>query len=361
MSPQDKVERVLKEIHMAFAKSEALDDQPDKLVVDRRQFLDLLDRLNHGMYELFEQYEQTRQSRENAEREVRKKNDRMVSDASRRAEDVYAASVIYTEDMIGQIRELMDQTNESMNDLFRDFRKDLRQQKDKLKSHEAELQNQLADMAETGKYLKIIENMNREKERLKREAEAEKTAGRQRGRRPSWKNQADTEETAGSGENLQKIPAAAQPGQEESDGQETAGAALQMEKPDVRINTNAAYFKWKASQGQQDDETDEIQALNGQQDDSSDEKASDDKSSEQTAVSDTEAEIKKLEKELDEGEPFPNEEAILQAVLQDEMESFEAEGEPSDSTEESEKPSGIDSAEIMNKIKNFVFGNDLKQ
>ena len=52
MSPQDKVERVLKEIHVAFSKSETYNGHPDKVIIDRKQFLNLLDRLNQGIYDM---------------------------------------------------------------------------------------------------------------------------------------------------------------------------------------------------------------------------------------------------------------------------------------------------------------------
>lgn len=56
MSPQDKVERVLKEIHVAFSKSETYNGHPDKVIIDRKQFLNLLDRLNQGIYDMMDQY-----------------------------------------------------------------------------------------------------------------------------------------------------------------------------------------------------------------------------------------------------------------------------------------------------------------
>ena len=177
MSPQDKVERVLKEIHVTFSKSEMMDGHPDKVIIDRKKFLGLLDRLNQGIYDMMDQYEQTRQSRNNAERAFRKKGDEIIEAANANAEDVYAASVIYTADMIGAIRDLMDQTNDSMNDLFMQFKKDLREQKDKLQSHENELQGQLADLADTKKYLSIIDDINRQRARKNRDLEAEKEAG----------------------------------------------------------------------------------------------------------------------------------------------------------------------------------------
>ena len=235
MSPQDKVERVLKEIHVAFSKSETYNGHPDKVIIDRKQFLNLLDRLNQGIYDMMDQYEQTRQSRSNAERAFRKKGDEIIEAANANAEDVYAASVIYTADMIGAIRELMDHTNDSMNDLFLQFRKDLREQKDKLQAHENELQGQLADLTDTKKYLSIIDDINKERARKKRDLDAERETGVQYAKNmiytppssPEIKVNEQYFENSGTKkpEDILCEPAPA-------------------EKPDIKINTNAAYFKY---------------------------------------------------------------------------------------------------------------------
>ena len=239
MSPQDKVERVLKEIHVTFSKSEMVDGHPDKVIIDRKKFLGLLDRLNQGIYDMMDQYEQTRQSRNNAERAFRKKGDEIIEAANSNAEDVYAASVIYTADMIGAIRDLMDQTNDSMNDLFMQFKKDLREQKDKLQSHENELQGQLADLADTKKYLSIIDDINRQRARKNRDLEAEKEAGVQYARNMMYIPPSEPDIKVN--EQYFENSGTKRPEDILSDG------AL-VEKPDIKINTNAAYFKWKASQ-----------------------------------------------------------------------------------------------------------------
>ena len=48
-----------------------------------------------------------------------------------------------------------------------------------LKSHESELQAQLADLADTKKYLRVIQDMNRERNRKNRDLEAEKESANQ--------------------------------------------------------------------------------------------------------------------------------------------------------------------------------------
>ncbi|MCD8217693.1 MAG: hypothetical protein LUD01_06560 [Clostridiales bacterium] len=240
MSPQDKVERVLKEMHVAFSQSPTYNGQPDKIIMNRRDFLLLLDRLNRGIYDMMEQYEQTRQSRANAERSFRRKGNEIIEKANASADDIYAASVIYTADAIGRIRDLMDQTNDSMNDLFRQFRRELREQKDTLRSHESELQAQLADLADTKKYLDLLQDVNRERERKQLRAEMEQDSD-DRHAYTSYRAAVPAAQVQVNEEYFEK-PDAVRPERTEMPVHTAA------EAPDIRVNENAAYFKWKEEQ-----------------------------------------------------------------------------------------------------------------
>ncbi len=329
MSPQDKVERVLKEIHVAFSKSPTYNGQPDKMIVDRKEFLMLLDRLNRGIYDMMEQYEQTRQSRANAERSFRRKGNEIIAQANASAEDIYAASVIYTSDAIGRIRDLMDQTNDSMDDLFRQFRRELREQKDMLRSHESELQAQLADLADTKKYLDLLQDINRERERKLRDQEAEWEKAEPYARR-SYRTAATAADVKVNQEYFEK-PDAVKPAVTEP------SEPVPAEKPDIIINKDAPYFKWKEEQ----EKKKAGEPAGSSETASSDEEpaaAEEEKSGIGTVESD--ADISDAERillsfpeangdaddedfsnadEIDLSNPeFPDEEAIYQAVLEDE-------------------------------------------
>ena len=45
MSIQDKLERILKEIHMVLAEGESLYGEEDKVIVDKKEVLGILERL----------------------------------------------------------------------------------------------------------------------------------------------------------------------------------------------------------------------------------------------------------------------------------------------------------------------------
>ena len=119
------------------------------------------------------------------------------------------------------------------------FKKDLREQKDKLQSHENELQGQLADLADTKKYLSVIDDINRQRARKNRDLEAEKEAGVQYARNMMYIPPSEPDIKVN--EQYFENSGTKRPEDILSDG-------APAEKPDIKINTDAAYFKWKASQ-----------------------------------------------------------------------------------------------------------------
>ena len=90
MSAQDKTEQVLREMHIMYANSEVYDKATNRVIIDKKEALNLLQRLNVCIYELMEEHELTQQSRDAAERQFRKKTDGIVEDANRMAEDYVA-------------------------------------------------------------------------------------------------------------------------------------------------------------------------------------------------------------------------------------------------------------------------------
>ena len=129
MSANDKTEKVLRELHILLSKSEPYKKEPTKVIVDKQKMLDLLSDLNKCIYEIQDEYELTEQSRAHAEREFRKKGDQIVWDASRKAEDVYAASVMYTDDALNRVLEIIHATNESIK-IIEDRNREIQRQKD---------------------------------------------------------------------------------------------------------------------------------------------------------------------------------------------------------------------------------------
>lgn len=265
MGPQDKVERVLKEIHVLFSKSESYQGKPDKVVVDRRKFLELLDRLNKGIFDMMDTYEHTRESRQRAELAFENKGKEMLADAEEKAEDVYAASVIYTANMLGEVQRLIDQANESINDVFVQFKRELRTQKETVKSNELELQSQLNILADAKTYQEMLAEVRREQRKqhrmedlAKRQLEAEGPAYIQQGGQiyiPATSADVKVNEEYFEKQGISAENAKA--------GYIPAPAPLAVEKPEVKVNLNSEYFKRKAAAERttrgENDESEDVQ------------------------------------------------------------------------------------------------------
>lgn len=247
MSPQDKVERVLKDIHVFFSKCESYQGKPDKVVVDRRQFLELLDRLNKGIFEMMDTYEHTRESRARAELAFENKGKEMIADAEQKAEDVYAASVIYTANMLGEVQRLIDQANDSINDVFVQFKRELRGKKEVVRSNELELESQLHDLADAKTYQDMLSEVRREQRRQHRiedlhkmQAEAENPSGQGSIYTPAINADVKVNE-----EYFEKQGISAE---NAKTGYVPAPGPLVNEKPEVKVNMESEYFKRKAAQ-----------------------------------------------------------------------------------------------------------------
>ncbi len=345
MSPQDKVERVLKEMHVMFSKSLEVGGMPDKMVVDRGEYMNLLDQLTTGIYEMMEEYEQTRQSRMAAERSFQRNAEEIIDQANASAEDVYAASMLYTADTIGKIRALMDQTNDSMNDMFIQFRRELREQKDILRAHESELQAQLADMSDTRKYLSVLRDINREQERKNRDLEAEREIGNQYARNLFRTAVSPVEEKMGPG------PAA-------NDAKEPV--VVSGDKPEITVNKNAAYFKWKEGQdgeptedteaaeaGAQPEEGDGLQIIGMGSADTANANGAGAEAAGQNGQDGSRSVNPVQQPKEDEDQKFPHEDDIYRQVLEDER---EREAEENDTGQ-------MGAGEVL---KTLIFGRDLE-
>ena len=318
-SIQDSTERILRGLHVMLSRSESYAKDPTKVIVDKEGMLELLAALNKCMYEMMEAYEQTQESRDSAEREFRKHTDEIVENANSKAEDVYAASVMYTDEALNKIQDLMQETQDAVQGLFENLIERMKEEKHNVRSNQIDLKSQLGDLTDTDKYLQIIEERNRELAREKELAEKqlyinqenlyanrqsavrvdpdvlkqlgisfgdeeqEEPAQEQMGTKAAYED-ASAEPTGNEAETSKnrrteaaphvsgkKKPAAAKPKKyktapersfalkdidvmdlaEEDDDvvqQKPIRPQARAEKPQVRVDNNASYFKWKAKQ-----------------------------------------------------------------------------------------------------------------
>lgn len=229
MSAQDRTEQALREFHILFSQSEVYDKATNRVIVDKREALQLLQRLNICIYELMEEYELTGQTRAAAEREIRRKNAEIVSDANRMAEDVYAGAVIYTDEALRRVQDIIQNSADSLKQLYEKMDADIQKEKSNIHCDQFELRSYLEDLHDTNKYLKLIEERNKQIEKERAKEKEEEQISVYAAAKPEIKVNTEYFEKKGI------MPAEDAP-DEKTEKVETA---------EVRVNLDAEYFKWK--------------------------------------------------------------------------------------------------------------------
>ena len=233
MSAQDNTEKILRSLHVLLSKSEPYPKEPSKVIVDKQEILDLLSELNKSMYDIMDEYELTQQSRDRAEREFQKKGDEIIWNASRKAEDVYAASVMYTDEALNRVHEILKETDVSISEIYNKMNSQLKEQEKILKHNQFELKSTLQDLLDTEKYLKLIDDRNREikqkKEKMKPLEERERNI--YANRQTEIKINQEYFDKMGISSN--------------SEEEQKIEDSKDVPKVDIKVDLDADYFQWK--------------------------------------------------------------------------------------------------------------------
>ena len=259
MSAQDKAEKIMRELHVALSKGENVPKKPDKVIVDRQKMIDLLTELNACMYEIMDEHEMTLRSRDKAEREFRRKSDEIIEDATNKAEDIYAAAFMYTDEALIHVQEIMKENTETIERMFSDMKEKMLEETRRVKTNQLELKSQLQDFKDTEKYLNLIHERNRAIEKQKKEGveEPREEGTFYAGRKTEIKINTDYFEKMGITPE-EEVPAEEIPQKkaeviikvQEPLKQEKDAKAQEKEIEDLEImeDLDADYFRWKEEQ-----------------------------------------------------------------------------------------------------------------
>lgn len=262
MGAQDNTEKVLRSLHVLLSKSEPYPKEPSKVIIDKQQVIDLLAELNTCIYQIMDEYELTIRSRDKAERDFHKKGDQIIWDASRKAEDIYAASVMYMDETLNRMQDIMQEADKKVGAIYQEIKEQMEKEEQELRTNKSELKGQLQDLVDTEKYLKIIEERNREIEKEKMEGRPEYEQEKREEKAIYANRQTDIkinqeyldklglsvpEEPVEEPEKVPEEPEVQAPVMVEDDDEE-----LKQLEAELRVNLDADYFKWKDEQEEQE-------------------------------------------------------------------------------------------------------------
>ena len=147
MNIQDKLERILRELHIMLSRAPVSEIHEEYVLVHKKEMQKTLGSLGAAVSEMMDHYEITEQARNRGELE---------------AEILYAASVMYSEDALGRIQRIIEEAEASGREMFKRLNREMAESKRVVRSNQLELITQLEDMKDSSKYMKLIEERNRE-------------------------------------------------------------------------------------------------------------------------------------------------------------------------------------------------------
>ena len=160
----DHVEEILKEIHVMFAKCETYHNSPDHVIVSKTDMFALLERLSEAIYEVLDQYEATARSRERARLEMDKQASERVAKAKLDSDDVHAATLLYTDTMLEDIRDVLNKTKEKVKHDMIEMLAELEEQQEMLDQNKESVKNGLTELHDSEMYLEVLTKLRKKAE-----------------------------------------------------------------------------------------------------------------------------------------------------------------------------------------------------
>ena len=242
MSAQNHIEKALRDIHMLLSQCEVYDKENNLVIMDKKAMVEALRDLSQGIYEVMDEHELTKRSRDQAERDTKKRGDEIIADAKSKAEDVYAGSVLYTDEALKRVQLIMQDAMDSVKGVYDKMNLDMQKEMQRVKADQTGLTGYLHDLADTDKYMQIIEERNRKlaKERAEEQDEPAPTIAAPK---PEIRiNEAYFREH---GLSLEDEPV------------EMPEEKMEKVTAEVSVNLDSEYFKWKEREanGGEDEET----------------------------------------------------------------------------------------------------------
>lgn len=174
--PTTRVEEILKNIHILFAKGESYQNSPDMIILSKNEMFTLLEELNEAMYEVLDHYEATTRAKEMARLETEREASEIIAEAKRNAEEVHVASLAYTDTMLDELGELINSTKDGIRREYLELLAKIDERTERLDANREDVKDSLKELHESERYIAMLEETRKMRED-KRDAALSKSAG----------------------------------------------------------------------------------------------------------------------------------------------------------------------------------------
>lgn len=158
----EKIEEILKTLHLFLSSCDRFADYEDLLIVSKKEIFQILEKLNLAIYDSMDEMKMTKHQKEQEELEAQRAADELLEKAAYNAEEVYAASLLYTDGALNKLKEIIEKNHEIIQEEYQGMVKQMEERMSAIDYNQSELRKQLMDMYQNDFYIKM---MNAEKEK----------------------------------------------------------------------------------------------------------------------------------------------------------------------------------------------------
>ena len=160
----DRIEEILKDIHVMFAKCETYGNSPDLVIISKTELFELLERLNEAIDEVLDRYEATTRSRERARIEMDKQAAEIIAKAKLESDDVHAAASLYTDTMLEDLKQILEATKSRIKDDMLDLLANFELQEEVLDRNKDSVKDGLSELHDSEMYLNALTQLRKKAE-----------------------------------------------------------------------------------------------------------------------------------------------------------------------------------------------------
>ena len=159
----DKLEQVMKKIHIYLANCKESAYSSEELIVSKKRIFSLLEELNYAVYDVMEEYEVTTAARERGIAKAERVATDIKDEAMHRADDIHASSLLYTQNAITDLKNTIEYMHEKVRMEYEIMMMDYQERMQHLEQDSMEIISQLQTKADAKIYLRMIEEIKSKK------------------------------------------------------------------------------------------------------------------------------------------------------------------------------------------------------
>lgn len=159
----DRIEQTMKKIHIYLANCKQSAYSSEDLIVSKTRLFSLLEELSYAVYEAKEEYEVTEAARNRGIAKAERVAAEIKEEAMQRADDIHASSILYTQEGITSIKNILEHSYEKIRAEYETVLTSCEEQLRNLEKDSMELVSQLELKADAKVYLQMIENVKAKK------------------------------------------------------------------------------------------------------------------------------------------------------------------------------------------------------